>query len=130
MLMGPQIARARMDGGTLNIAVAIGKDLGLHTVTVRERVIGGDRACRCDPHDGAKVVAQILHLVLKPSVTERHQQITASIPDQPGTKVPACFRLGLLDEDDLDLVKAAVFPRQDRRPRATSVPTASGVPAL
>ena len=110
MLVCPQIARAGMDGGTLNIAVAIGKDLGLHTVTVREGVIGGDCACRRDPHDGAKVIAQILRLVLKPSITERHQQIAALIPDQPGPKVPACFRLGLLDEYDLDLVKATVFP--------------------
>ena len=52
-----------MQCGALHVAMAVRPDLGLHAGTAEERVVGGHRAVRTDPHDLAEPDRQVLRPV-------------------------------------------------------------------
>ena len=53
MLMRPQLARARMNGSTLHIAIAVGEDLRHRPLALGERIVRGTGTGFGQPQDGA-----------------------------------------------------------------------------
>ena len=113
----PQLARLRVDGRALNVAVSIGPDLRQGVVAAKERVIARGCAVPLQPHHLPQVGAQILGLppprVPEP-FPERHEQGAVPGEDQAGAKVQTARIPGQLAEDNRDPFKGGSVVREPR----------------
>jgi len=75
VLVGPQLARIRVERRALYVAVPVGPDLRQRAGTIHERIVGRHLAVALDAHHLAEVRVERLRAgPLREAVAERHEQ--------------------------------------------------------
>src|SRR6185436_10245795 len=99
----------RVEGGRLDVAMAVRPDLGPRACAPDERIVFRNRAVRIDPHDLAERVAEVLRvLAVRVPVAERDEEGAVETEDETGAPVIVARDLGFLTPDHLRALEAAL----------------------
>src|SRR4051795_2866615 len=101
----PERARPGVDREALDVAVAVGPDLGLGVRAIHEGVVGRNRAVRVDPDHLAQMGREVLRAIRVVPIASRDEQLAVRREGEASTEVSAARDGRLLPEDALEALQ-------------------------